>query len=131
MNQNHWVNVYPEGKVNRDRCLLPFKWGIGRLIQETTSTPIVLPIYHAGMVDVCPKAFPHFGKELVISVGLPLDIRAWLKEDINFQSIDPKDTDQTRSYITDIIRSQLDSLREETHVWMQTKGINPSFHTNL
>ncbi|KAJ9065923.1 hypothetical protein DSO57_1014545 [Entomophthora muscae] len=133
LDKSGWINIYPEGKVNRDKPLLPFKWGVGRLIQETASTPIIIPIYHSGMLNIYPGdgvILPRLGKQLVVSVGSPINIRELLKDDAGFQNISPDDTDRARSYITNIVRMQLDDLREETLAWMQEKGIDSGFRPN-
>ncbi|GBG79861.1 hypothetical protein CBR_g30126 [Chara braunii] len=49
-----WVHVFPEGKVkqNDDLVLPRLKWGIGRLISQADTAPIVLPIAHSGFEKV-------------------------------------------------------------------------------
>ncbi|KAI8320224.1 Phospholipid/glycerol acyltransferase, partial [Martensiomyces pterosporus] len=54
MNENRWVHVFPEGKVNQGQQLIRFKWGVGRLIMESERTPIVVPMFHDGLKEVMP-----------------------------------------------------------------------------
>lgn len=65
-----WLNIYAEGKCICDIArlmftviycgftgrvnefppeLLPFKWGVARLIMDAREPPVVLPIYHEGI----------------------------------------------------------------------------------
>lgn len=86
------------------------------------------------MLNVWPGdgvIFPQLGQELVISVGTPINIRELLAADANFQKISPENIDQARSYITDVLRTQLDSLRKDTLAWMQARGIRSGFRPNI
>ncbi|KAJ2662316.1 Lyso-phosphatidylcholine acyltransferase [Coemansia sp. RSA 1200] len=60
LNENKWVHVFPEARVNQDPELLRFKWGVSRMIMESERTPIVIPMYFAGMSSVLPlrQRFP-------------------------------------------------------------------------
>jgi monolysocardiolipin acyltransferase len=40
--------MYPEGRVNVDKDLLRFKWGVARIIMEAKTPPKILPVYHDG-----------------------------------------------------------------------------------
>ena len=53
--QNRWVHVFSEGRVNQLRTLLPFRWGVGRLVMESPVPPIVVPFWHSGMHRVLPE----------------------------------------------------------------------------
>ncbi|CDW53720.1 Acyltransferase domain containing protein [Trichuris trichiura] len=48
LNNNGWVHIFPEGRVNFSRVPMRLKWGVGRLVNEATRVPTVLPIWHSG-----------------------------------------------------------------------------------
>jgi monolysocardiolipin acyltransferase len=64
----HWVHVFPEGRViqsgqlgldpltKRSESEIKskgrLKWGVGKLIAHSASTPIIIPMYHTGMQQV-------------------------------------------------------------------------------
>lgn len=78
VNAGEWVHVYPEARIwqedgtpQRDeqgrwcsaggRCgppwqkVGPMKWGVGKIIANASTPPIVLPYYHQGMAYVRPQ----------------------------------------------------------------------------
>ena len=61
LKEGHWLHVYPEGRVNANKELIRYKWGVGRLISECRPRmlPIVVPIYHLGMDSVLPNKKPY------------------------------------------------------------------------
>ncbi|KAJ1851690.1 Lyso-phosphatidylcholine acyltransferase [Coemansia sp. RSA 1822] len=54
LNENKWVHVFPEGKVNQEAQMLRFKWGVGRMIMEAERTPIVVPMFFTGTKQIMP-----------------------------------------------------------------------------
>lgn len=53
-----WVNLYPEGQVNKYNDWMRFYWGIGRMVYEAPKTKI-LPFFHLGLNEVYPPVGPH------------------------------------------------------------------------
>ena len=57
---SHWSNSFnASGKVNLENAVTRWKWGVGRLIAESTKTPIVIPLWHVGMEDILPTRSPY------------------------------------------------------------------------
>lgn len=87
--KSNWVHIFPEAFVHQvypphRYTLRYFKWGIGRMILESTRPPIIVPIYAYGFDDVIPEdkeedysIFKKFGKStLRVKVGQPLSDEA-------------------------------------------------------
>ena len=59
-----WCHVFPEAMCNQTGHLMPFKWGVGKLIANTHEPPIVIPMAHRGMDLMFPrnktKLYPRF-----------------------------------------------------------------------
>ncbi|SCV02968.1 LAMI_0H04434g1_1 [Lachancea mirantina] len=83
-----WVHVYPEGFVLQlhspyANSMRYFKWGITRLILETTVPPIVVPMFATGFEKIAPESAAgtlierylpqNFGAEINVTVGDPID----------------------------------------------------------
>jgi 1-acyl-sn-glycerol-3-phosphate acyltransferase len=49
-----WVHVFVEGRIGLTpgRLDVPIRWGIGRLVMESTPPPIIVPIVHLGLERV-------------------------------------------------------------------------------
>lgn len=89
LNQGGWVHLFGEGKVNQPNvyskdqngaCTLPrFKWGVGRIVMESSVPPIVIPMWLTGFDQLMPegRAFPYKyiprpGAQLSVTFGDPL-----------------------------------------------------------
>lgn len=112
INSGQWVHVFPEGKVNlTNDKLLRFKWGVGRLIAECKTSPIVLPMVHMGMDDILPNKAPYIPqirKKVTLLIGSPMDFTKEI-ELLHSLRKSPRDI---RKHITDKLQEELASLRE-------------------
>lgn len=52
LNEGEWLHVFPEGRRTRDGSMLPLRPGVGRLIADSRTQPLVVPIYHRGMEQI-------------------------------------------------------------------------------
>lgn len=74
LNEKQWVHIFPEGKVTP--VPIRFKWGVGRLLNETKEPPMILPIWVNGMNTVWPEKPPYYpliGKTVEVFIGDPVD----------------------------------------------------------
>ncbi|KAG6535649.1 hypothetical protein ZIOFF_000672 [Zingiber officinale] len=76
LNNGGWVHIFPEGSRSRDggRTMAAAKRGVGRLVIDADTTPIVIPFVHAGMQEIMPIGthFPKIGKNVTVLIGDPL-----------------------------------------------------------
>lgn len=83
-----WVHVYPEGFVLQlqppfANSMRYFRWGITRLILESTRPPIVVPIFSTGFEKIAPESSAgtmierylprNMGAEINVTIGNPID----------------------------------------------------------
>ncbi|CAG8624284.1 10014_t:CDS:2 [Funneliformis mosseae] len=113
LNEGKWVHMFPEGKVNQTVDMLRFKWGIGRLMMESTNLPIMVPLWHKGFEEIMPEnrnhpRFPILGKKIVIAYGNPIDFKDLL---IDYHEGKANEV-LTRISITDTIFRAMDELQK-------------------
>ncbi|KAH3900982.1 probable Lysophosphatidylcholine acyltransferase [Saccharomycodes ludwigii] len=83
-----WVHVYPEGFVLQlqppfNNSMRYFKWGITRLILESTKPPIIVPMFSTGFEKIAPESAANtiierylprnFGAEIKVTIGQPIN----------------------------------------------------------
>ncbi|CAO3661396.1 unnamed protein product [Umbelopsis ramanniana] len=116
-NQNKWLHVFPEARVNQEESLIRFKWGVGRMVMEAERCPIVVPLWHTGMSEIRPLEGPpiRLFKPVTIAFGDPIDFQdtldQWRSGNI--------DEETARIQITDRIFKNLGELREKTERMME------------
>lgn len=124
LNQNKWVHVFPEAKVNQTGALVRFKWGVGRMIMESNRVPLVVPMYFTGMREVMPLKqkypWPNPSKStLYIKVGDSVDftkeVEKWQRERSKLESVEGQQEldKQVRTDITERLWKEVDKLRIE------------------
>ncbi|KAI6684931.1 hypothetical protein NL676_030844 [Syzygium grande] len=76
LNSGGWVHIFPEGSRSRDggRTIGSAKRGVGRLVLDADSIPMVVPFVHTGMQDIMPIGanFPRIGKTVIVLIGDPI-----------------------------------------------------------
>ncbi|CAO4374007.1 unnamed protein product [Caenorhabditis nigoni] len=115
LNDNKWVHIFPEGKV----CIaaeepLRFKWGIGRLVMDAKTDPIILPVWCKRMEDVWPihpPYYPKFGNTVEVYIGEPFSLSD-LKNKILSKDLS---TEQMRKIITDEVQTRMYQLGEKVN----------------
>jgi monolysocardiolipin acyltransferase len=78
LDKGEWVHMFPEGKRSLDgRIKAPLRPGVGRLIADAKTAPVVIPILHRGLEQVLPRSsmVPFtLGKKMSVVVGDPIDL---------------------------------------------------------
>ncbi|CAB3406126.1 unnamed protein product [Caenorhabditis bovis] len=114
LNQKKWVHIFPEGKVCRsEEEPLRFKWGVGRLVMDAKTDPLILPIWTKNMESVWPEQppyYPKFGNTVEVHIGEPFSL-AEIKRIIDSRS--ELTIEQKRKILTDIIQTKLYELGEK------------------
>ncbi|CAH8361600.1 unnamed protein product [Eruca vesicaria subsp. sativa] len=76
LNNGGWVHIFPEGTRSRDggKTMGSAKRGIGRLILDADTLPMVVPFVHTGMQDIMPigASVPRIGKTVTVIIGDPI-----------------------------------------------------------
>ncbi|EDO40279.1 predicted protein [Nematostella vectensis] len=112
LNSGQWVHVFPEAGIIEDHSLVRLKWGVGRLIAESSVTPVVLPFWHVGMDDILPNKTPYIPtimKRVTVLIGEPMYFDDILK-DFKRRRLNAM---ETRKNITDCIQERFKELKEE------------------
>ncbi|KAJ1380891.1 Tafazzin [Sesbania bispinosa] len=77
LNHGGWVHIFPEGSRSRDggKTMGSTKRGVGRLVLDGDSMPIVVPFVHTGMQEIMPIGanFPRIGKMVTVLIGDPIN----------------------------------------------------------
>ncbi|KAJ1999052.1 Lyso-phosphatidylcholine acyltransferase [Coemansia thaxteri] len=87
LNENKWLHIFPEARVNQGDTLLRFKWGVGRMIMESERVPVVIPMFFTGMKEIMPLSqkvpMPRpnpWKSTLYLRVGDVIDFTAQIEE---------------------------------------------------
>ena len=112
LDNGEWTHIFPEGKINLEKGIIRYKWGVGRLIAEAKKIPIVLPMYHIGMDDILPNKkpyIPRIKKKVTLLVGQPMEFT----DDLELMRLMKKTPAEIRKYITDKIQEEVFKLKEK------------------
>lgn len=140
-----WFHVFPEGFVLQlqephNNSMRYFKWGVSRLILESTRAPVVVPIFSFGFEKVAPEDSAdkginrwlpdNVGAEIHISIGNPISderieyyrlkwrdlckkyIDPHLPNDLSPELMDGKRAQQLRSALAAELREAVVGIRD-------------------
>lgn len=113
LKKGRWLHIFPEGRVNMEKNFIRFKWGVGRLIYELPTIPIIIPIWHVGMDNVLPNYPPYrikIGNKVTMNFGKPIDVSE-LVEKLKEENASEE---EARKAITDYIQDELMKLKRDT-----------------
>jgi len=118
LDQGGWVNLFPEGRVNMDHSYIRYKWGVGRLVADARTLPIVIPVFHIGMETVLPNPGPGERQTVLVrpanlvtvNIGRPVDL-AQVVEELRDTQASPE---KRRKVITDKIEETMMMLWKDT-----------------
>jgi len=115
LNDGEWVHTFPEGKINQSGTLIPFRWGVGKLVADSQVPPIVLPVYHTGFEKMMPGPpyIPRmFGKTIEVLVGDQIDFTEILKNHETLKSPKPEIYKDITSRIEAEMRKLENTMKE-------------------
>ena len=114
-----WVNIFPEGKVTLGDGVGPLRWGVGRLVWNSLTCPVILPVIHLGMNTILPNPRTEGEKQsyimrpgnlVTVNIGPPLHLGAMLR-DLREAGTDAV---SARREITGRVETAMADLYEET-----------------
>ncbi len=92
--------------------MVPFRWGVGRLVMESKIPPLIACFYHTGldkvMPETCRTRIPRLGEQITCRFG-----KVWDSQSLLVQSSHMSIENQ-RAFITQRIFEETDRLRLET-----------------
>lgn len=99
-----WFHVFPEGFVLQlepphNNSMRYFKWGVSRLILESTRTPIVVPIFSYGFEKIAPEDTAEEGIKRYLPNNMGAEVHIHIGEEIDSKIIENY-RDKWRQYVT-------------------------------
>eukprot|EP00899_Mesostigma_viride_P018818 jgi/Mesvir1/26938/Mv20659-RA.1 len=78
LRQGDWVHIFPEGQRSRNggEQLSAMRRGVGRLVSDLDTPPLIIPFVHAGMHAIIPvgSSIPSAGNKVSVLIGEPVDV---------------------------------------------------------
>jgi len=118
LNGGSWVNIFPEARVNANGEYIRYKWGVGRLMWDCSTAPLLLPVVHLGMDRVLPNPGPgeaqsaivRPGNLVTVNIGAPVDMADMLDK-LRKAGVDAV---EARRSITQEVQDTMAKLYKET-----------------
>ncbi|KAJ0979815.1 hypothetical protein J5N97_015289 [Dioscorea zingiberensis] len=124
LNNGGWVHIFPEGSRSRDggKTIGSPKRGVGRLVMDADSVPVVIPFVHTGMQDIMPigSSIPKIGKRVIVVVGDPIHLEDLLQDKDGYQN-------DSRGVLYDAVSSRIGHRLQELKVQVDRLALEQSF----
>lgn len=123
LNNGGWVHIFPEGSRSRDggRTMGPAKRGVGRLVMDADTIPMVVPFVHTGMQEIMPigAKIPRIGKTVTVLIGDPIPFDDLLVTMDDTQHI-------SRGTLYDAVSSRIGNRLHELKIQVERLAIQQS-----
>ncbi|KAJ6539026.1 acyltransferase-domain-containing protein [Mycena capillaripes] len=126
LNTGNWVHFFSEGKINQPNTYpqrdgvahLPrFKWGVGRVLMEATTLPVIIPMWLTGFDTLMPEGrsfpfnyLPRPGTHLSVTFGEPLDLSELEALRMTTTHNTEEEIAQTRILMTSVLHRAVEAL---------------------
>ncbi|CAN0914160.1 ATP-dependent Clp protease proteolytic subunit-related protein 3, chloroplastic [Linum grandiflorum] len=123
LNTGGWVHIFPEGSRSRDggKTMGSIKRGVGRLVLDADTLPIVVPFVHTGMQEIMPigSSLPKIGKTVTVLVGDPIYL-----DDLANAELERDDLPRGKLY--DAVASRIGERLQKMKATVEQLALHPS-----
>ncbi|XP_061970331.1 uncharacterized protein LOC133693187 isoform X1 [Populus nigra] len=131
LNSGSWVHIFPEGSRSRDggKTMGSSKRGVGRLILDADTVPLVIPFVHTGMQEIMPigATLPRIGKRVRSMIVFVL-VTVLLGDPIHFDDIlDAEGVENiSRGKMYDAVASRIGQRLQQLKVQVEKLALEQS-----
>ncbi|KAJ5221574.1 uncharacterized protein N7469_010461 [Penicillium citrinum] len=138
-NSYSWVHIFPEGKIHQSprKTMRYFKWGIARLILETSECPDIVPMWIQGVDDIMhesrefPRFLPRPGKDVSVTFGSKVDTEAvfgetrsrWQKLKAKIEKADPQSRDLPAGVLSESLLTNKEAVELRKEVTLKIRNL--------
>lgn len=138
-NSYSWLHIFPEGKIHQAprKTMRYFKWGVARLILESSDCPDVVPMWIEGFDDIMhesrgfPRFLPGLWKKVSVTFGEKVDSEAvfgemrtrWQKLKAKVEAADPPSRDLPLGVLSDELLHNKEAVELRKEVTLTVRNL--------